>query len=199
MESVDVIDLHLIRFLQEHPRASYAMIARATDVSETTVRRRVESLIEANTLTPAMLPDLYALGFRASAMVGLKVDLARVDAIAEQIRDFPEVTFVAVTMGRIDILFFVAQPTLDALKEFLVERVAGMEGVRDTETYVTPRVLKVLGNWRVPIEAALCGLQAGDTDEDGRAPSRPRAVAASSERSRRRRGRGGVSAALPTE
>lgn len=152
MESVDGVDLRLIRCLQENPRASYAEIARLTGVSDTTVRRRVESLIEAGVVTPAMLPDLYLLGYRTSAMVCLKTDLARMIAIAEEIRTFPEVTMVALTMGRYDILFFVAQPTLDDLTQFMVERIAPIPGILETETLVTPRVLKVLGDWRVPLE-----------------------------------------------
>lgn len=152
MESVDLLDLRLIRCLQENPRASYATIARITGVSETTVRRRVEALIEDAVLTPAMLPDLHWLGYRTSAMIGVKTELGQMEKIAEQIRDFPEVTFVGLATGRYDILFFVAQPSLEALTRFMVDRIAPIPGIRETETFVTPRVMKVLGDWRVPID-----------------------------------------------
>ena len=151
MASADLTDLRLIRCLQEDPRASYAEIARRAGTSETTARRRVEALIGSGVLTPAMLPDLYRLGFRTSAMVGLKVELQRLLAVAEAIRALPEVTMVALTTGRYDILFFVAQPTLDDLTRFMVERIAPIPGVRESETLVTPRILKVLGDWRVPL------------------------------------------------
>lgn len=174
MEVADRTDLMLIRHLQEDPRATYAEIARAARVSETTVRRRVDALINAHTITPAMLPDLYQLGFRTSAMIGLRVDLHRLHEIAETIRDYAEVTMVAITTGRFDILFFVAFPTLDDLIQFLVDRIASIDGVRDTETMVTPRVLKVLGDWRVPLDQALGRYETPSvdgTDEEGLQPA----------------------------
>lgn len=169
LEVADHIDLMLIRHLQEDPRATYAEIARAARVSETTVRRRVDALINAHTITPAMLPDLYQLGFRTSAMIGLRVDLHRLHEIAETIRDYAEVTMVAITTGRFDILFFVAFPTLDELVQFLVDRIAPIEGVRETETMVTPRVLKVLGDWRVPLDQALSRYDRPAADGSGTA------------------------------
>lgn len=154
LESVDDLDLRLIRCLQEDPRASYAKIAREVNVSETTVRRRVEGLLASRAITLAMLPDLYTLGYRASAMVGVKADLARVMMIAEEIRSFPEVTMVALILGRYDILFFVAERSLDDLTRFMTEQIAPIAGIRSTETLVAPRVLKVLGDWRVPTGGA---------------------------------------------
>lgn len=158
LESVDDLDLRLIRCLQEDPRAAYAKIARAVNVSETTVRRRVEGLLASRAITLAMLPDLYTLGYRASAMVGVTADLVRVMAIAEEIRSFPEVTMVALILGRYDILFFVAERSLDDLTRFMTEQIAPIAGIRSTETLVAPRVLKVLGDWRVPT----CGASRDD-------------------------------------
>lgn len=154
MESVDDLDLRLIRCLQEDPRAAYAKIARTVNVSETTVRRRVEGLLASRTITLAMLPDLYTLGYRASAMVGVKADLERVTIIADAIRRFPEVTMVALILGRYDLLFFVAERSLDDLTRFMTEQIAPIRGIRSTETLVAPRVLKVLGDWRVPTDGA---------------------------------------------
>lgn len=154
MENIDKVDLRLIRCLQESPRASYATIARMSGIPGTTVRRRVEALIDAKIITPAMLPDLYKIGYTTSAMVGVKVDMERVDEIALQLKSFPEITLVALTMGRFDIMFFVAQPTLEDLTQFMSQQIAPIEGVRDTETLVTPRILKVLGDWRIPLDGS---------------------------------------------
>ncbi len=154
LESVDDLDLRLIRCLQEDPRAAYAKIAREVNVSETTVRRRVEGLLASRAITLAMLPDLYTLGYRASAMVGVKADLERVMMIAKEIRSFPEVTMVALILGRYDILFFVAERSLDDLTRFMTEQIAPITGIRSTETLVAPRVLKVLGDWRIPADGA---------------------------------------------
>lgn len=160
MDSVSQTDLRLIRCLQDNPRASYAQISRITGISETTTRRKIDALIESQVITPSIQPNLHLLGYQTSAMVGLKTELDQMDAIARKIRDFPEVTFVGLTTGRFDVMFFVAQSSLAALTEFMVQRIAPIDGIKQTETLVTPRVLKVLGDWRVPVEQ-----QIADTSE----------------------------------
>lgn len=151
--SIDNLDRKLIRCLQDHPRAAYATIARETGVSETTVKRRVESLINAGTITPAMIPDIYRLGYRTSAFVGLTVDLVELDAIAEQLTAFPEIVLVAPTMGRFDLMIFIAESSLDDLTRLISRQVAAIPGVRSTETLVTPRIFKAIYNWRLPEDA----------------------------------------------
>lgn len=156
---VDDLDRRLIRCLQDNPRASYATIARITGVSETTVRRRVEYLISSGVIVTAVLPDLHMLGYRTSAVVGLKTDLDQAHAIGDKITGFPEVTFVAWTTGHFDVVFVVAAETLDDLMKFLAERVAPMKGVRDVEPMVMPRMLKGMRSWRIPLDPS----RGGDT------------------------------------
>lgn len=154
-DSIDLVDLRLIRYLQDHPRASYSQVARETGVSETTARRRIEQLTESRVITTAVIPNIYRLGYRTRATIALKIDLAHMMEIAETIRAMPEVAFVSLTTGRWDLTFFVMLPSLGALTEFMIERIAPIPGIRESETLVTPRVLKVFADWRVPVDALL--------------------------------------------
>lgn len=168
---VDAMDLRLIRLLQADPRAAYATIARQADVSETTVRRRVEALISSGAISISVVPDLKRLGYVSSAFIGLKIDLSRLDDVVAAITPIPEVTFVAVTTGRFDLLIYAAERTLDDLTRFVVSRVASIPGVVDTETLVSPRLLKVLSDWRLPDPLA-------ESSASTSAMSRPREHAA---------------------
>lgn len=161
MKSVDEVDLNLIRTLQDDPRASYADLARLTGVSQTTARRRVEALLESQVITPAMIPDLHQLGFTTSGFVALNIDANRLYEIAAHIRDLPEVTSLHMTFGRFDLMLFVAQPSLAALREFVVEKIAPISGVMHSEVLISSNILKVLGNWRVPVESVLSNVEAG--------------------------------------
>jgi Lrp/AsnC family transcriptional regulator, regulator for asnA, asnC and gidA len=152
VESIDATDRLLVRLLQDHPRASYAAIARLAGVGETTARRRVESLIAARTIRPAAIPDLFGLGFHGSAFVGVKVELSELYKAAHIIRDLPEITLVAITTGRFDILFFVAQRSLQDLTDYLVNTIAPIPGMKSTETLVTSATLKFIGDWRLPLD-----------------------------------------------
>ena len=151
---IDEIDRRLIRCMLDSPRASYAELARATGVGETTARRRVESLIAMRIITPAVIPDVRQLGFTAMAIVGIHVDLNHLYEVAETIRDFREITSLHLSMGRYDIMATVAAESLDALQRFLVEKIAPLPGVRDTESFVSTRALKILRDWRLPPEGA---------------------------------------------
>lgn len=154
-DSIDLVDLRLIRYLQDHPRASYSMISRETGVSESTVRRRIEQLTETRMITSAVIPNVYRLGYRARATVALRVELGQMMQIAETLRMMPEVGFVSITTGRWDLTFFVILPSLESLTDFMIERIAPIPGIRDSETLVTPRVLKVFADWRVPVDTII--------------------------------------------
>ncbi len=147
---IDEVDRRLIRCMLDNPRASYAELARATGVAETTARRRVEALIAQKVITPAVIPDVRQLGFSAMAIVGINVDLNYLYEAAETIRGFKEVTSLHLTMGRYDLMATVAEASLEDLSRFLVEKVAPLPGIRDTESFVSTRALKILRDWRLP-------------------------------------------------
>ena len=152
MVSVDDLDRFLIRCLQDDPRATYATIARMTDVSETTVKRRIEALMEGGVITTAVFPNPRLLGYQVQASIGISVELTKVETIAFTVRDFPEVAYVAMALGRYDLLVYVVVPTVSDLTRFMMERIAPIPGIKDTETVITPRVYKAFANWRVPID-----------------------------------------------
>lgn len=151
MVSVDDLDRFLIRCLQDSPRATYATIARQTNVSETTVKRRIESLMEGGVISTNVFPNPRLLGYQVQASIGITADLALAEEIAVTVRDFPEVAYVASALGRYDLLIYVVVPTVNDLTRFMMERLAPIEGIRHTETVLTPRVYKAFANWKVPI------------------------------------------------
>ena len=149
-EQLDELDRQIVRYLLNAPRATYAEVARATGVSETTVRRRMDALIKARVITPAVIPDVRQLGYRAMALVGINVDLNHIYQVVEHIRDLPEVTSLHMTMGRYDLFATIAAPDLDSLMSVLIHKIAPLPGVRDTESFVSTRAVKILRDWRLP-------------------------------------------------
>jgi DNA-binding Lrp family transcriptional regulator len=146
---VDASDRRLVRLLQDHPRASYAELARLAGMSETTVRRRVEGLFAAGVIASSVVPDVRALGYGLS-LIGIRAELNHIEEIANQLRECDEVTMVLVTLGRFDLFVGVALRSVDDIYPFLRERVAPLPGVRDVETFVSPTTVKLFRDWRVP-------------------------------------------------
>ena len=159
---VDSTDLKLIRILQDHPRASYAEIARLAGMNESTTRRRVESLFASGVVTPAVIPNIRELGFEAVILMGIKVELKQLDEVAETLRSFPEVTMLLVTLGRYDIFISVAFRAVNEVHDFIVNRIALLPGVKDTEAFVSMSSLKILRDWRVPDEAIERALESAE-------------------------------------
>jgi Lrp/AsnC family transcriptional regulator, regulator for asnA, asnC and gidA len=150
MDGVSSTDLDLVRCLLESPRASYAELARQTGVSETTAKRRVEALIEDGVIKPALIPDVRRLGFQTMAIVGVKVDLNQLDEVARAISELPQVTSIHMTLGRYDVMATIAERSLEQLTETIAQELASVTGVREVETFVSTRALKILHNWRLP-------------------------------------------------
>jgi Lrp/AsnC family transcriptional regulator, regulator for asnA, asnC and gidA len=144
----------LIRHLQDSPRASYAELARATGSSESTVKRRVESLLERGVIHPSMHADLEQLGIDVRAMIGFRVQLDKLTSVAKHLSQIPDVTFVALTAGRFDVIAFVAKRSLVELTRFMTDDVGSVDGVISSETLITTEVYKQFGDWRMPLDGA---------------------------------------------
>jgi DNA-binding Lrp family transcriptional regulator len=164
MREVDAVDLILVRVMLDEPRASYAELARAAGIAESTAKRRVTTLIETGVITPAVIPDVRKLGYQTLTIVGMKVDLNHLHSTGEIIRDLPEVTSLHMTMGRFDLHATVATRDLDHMRMFLIENIAPLPGIRDIESFVSTRALKILRDWRMPPEVFVGN---GAADESG--------------------------------
>lgn len=147
---LDSIDLQLIRLLQDQPRASHAELARQSGISISTVRRRVESLLQSGAIAYSVYPNVWRIGYRAVSLLGIDADYTRVEEIASQLRNMEEITLVLITLGRYDIIAGLALRDVEDIHPFLKERIAPIEGIRDFETLVSGAVVKEFREWRVP-------------------------------------------------
>ena len=146
---VTTTDRTLIRLLQQNARASFAELSRATGIPESTVRRRVERLQERGVVSFSMSADPAVLGYEITAVIGLKVDLSRLDVVGEQLRAMPEVTYAAFAMGSLDVILQVVVRSQVELVA-LLRSLADIDGVQRTETFLLPAILKPATAWAIP-------------------------------------------------
>jgi len=146
---VSTTDRILIRLLQQNARVSFAELSRVTGIPESTVRRRVERLQERGIIRFAMIADADQLGYDISAMIGLRIDLARLHDIGDMLTEMSEVVFASFLTGSFDIMVQVVVESQDALVSLLTG-LARIDGVRSSETFLMPRVLKPLTAWVIP-------------------------------------------------
>src|SRR5688572_15504844 len=82
---LDDLDKAIIKCLQLDGRRPYAQIGRELKVPEATVRQRAERLISRGIVQVVGVTDPLAMGFQQPAFIGLHVDAARLDDVAEKV------------------------------------------------------------------------------------------------------------------
>jgi Lrp/AsnC family transcriptional regulator for asnA, asnC and gidA len=148
---LDEVDRKILRAFRFGGRLSNSEIARQVEVSEGTVRRRIAALEELGTLKFVAITDPKNLGFNLNVLIGVKADGDKVLLIAQQLAEMPEVPYTAISMGSFDIFVTALLPSTEAWSEFRA-RLAGIDGVRSTETFHVTRVLKQNFDW-VPADS----------------------------------------------
>jgi Lrp/AsnC family transcriptional regulator for asnA, asnC and gidA len=144
---LDDLDKAIIKCLQLDGRRPYAQIGRELQVPEATVRQRAERLISRGVVQVVGVTDPLAMGFQQPALIGLKVEPGRLDEIAQHIGALEEVTYLVVTAGRFDLVCEVVCADNDHLLRVLTEQLAGIDGIRSTETLVELRFVKESYQW----------------------------------------------------
>jgi Lrp/AsnC family transcriptional regulator for asnA, asnC and gidA len=144
---LDDLDKAIIKALQLDGRRPYAQIGRELKVPEATVRQRAERLISRGVVQVVGVTDPLAMGFGQPAFIGLHVDPARLDEVADAVASLEEVTYVVVTAGRFDMICEVVCEDNEHLLRVLADQLAAIGGIRSTETMVELRFVKESYRW----------------------------------------------------
>lgn len=151
--TVTSTDRAIIRLLQQNARMSYAELSRVTGIPESTVRRRMDRLQQRGVIEFAMIADPARLGYDLRSMIGLKIELGKLETIAATLRSMNEVIFAGFVTGNFDIVIQVVVQSQDALVDFLTNHLARIDGVKSTETFVMPYIIKPSTSWILPEES----------------------------------------------
>jgi Lrp/AsnC family transcriptional regulator for asnA, asnC and gidA len=146
---IDDLDRRIIKMLQTNGRLSNTEVARALDVTETTVRKRIAHLLDEKLLTIVAVPSPEAVGTTLSAILGVSVDLPAMQTVADTIKTYPEVRYVGLATGRYELLveaFFVDQ---EHLLDFVTKRLGTLDGVTNLETSIILKVVKFSYEWEI--------------------------------------------------
>jgi Lrp/AsnC family transcriptional regulator for asnA, asnC and gidA len=116
----DDLNREIIKMLQQDGRLPYKDIAVALDVSEGTIRNRVQSMKQSGALKIVALADPMAIRYKADAMIGIKVGTPSTPReVATRLAELGEVVYVLWVSGRYDLLIEVVCETRGAFQQFL--------------------------------------------------------------------------------
>lgn len=126
---MDQIDRNILEYLKQNGRAAYTKIADELDVSEGTVRNRVQRMKEDGVIERFTV-ETRGEGISAIVMVKLSTEVSLenvLGSLSENI-DFHEVT------GDHDLVMEIERGTTGELNEE-IDGIRAIEGVVDTKTY----------------------------------------------------------------
>jgi Lrp/AsnC family transcriptional regulator for asnA, asnC and gidA len=147
---IDPIDVGIVGALQADGRRPFTQIARDLGISEAAVRQRVARLEAAGVMQVVAVADPIQVGYKTMTMVGISVEPGRREAVAEALRNLPEVSYLVLTAGSFDLLCEVVCEDNDHLLRFLGEELGRLDGINGTETFMYLRLLKESYTWSMP-------------------------------------------------
>ena len=136
MHEVSCLDRKIIRCLSDDARMPVSKVAETLGVPDSTVRHRLARLTESGVISFVTLTDPLKLGYRFWVMIGLKVDLGKIQDILKRLAEFQEIYFVAAATGSFDVIVNAVFISDGHLFRFLSESLSRVDGVKDTVTFV---------------------------------------------------------------
>ena len=133
---LDDINGQIIDILREDGRSSNASIARRLGVSEGTIRRRLNMLINSGIVKVNVFLNSAKMGLSTEAIIGIQVDPDKVEMVGESLSKLNEIEWVSITTGSFDMFVWVTVQSAEQLGFFLRNEVATIPGVRKTETFM---------------------------------------------------------------
>jgi Lrp/AsnC family transcriptional regulator for asnA, asnC and gidA len=152
LDDVDAIDLAIVRMLQEQGRTTNAHIARVLGVSEPTVRKRIDRLVQDEIIKVVAVLNPGKTGYQTDVLIGIRVEPGSLLAVGESLSRREEVVYLGYTTGRHDILVEMLFRDNDALFDFLNRQLPAIGAIVSTETYHVLRTGKINYDWKLPAD-----------------------------------------------
>ncbi len=142
---LDEAELAMLAVLARDGRAGYPELARATGLSDSTVRRRLDHLRDTGAFYVDVEIDPLLLGFETQAMMLATVAPGDLATVGAALGEHTEVPFAAAITGAANLLAVVICRDTDALYAYITERIGALRAVQHLEVVPLIRTVKRAG------------------------------------------------------
>jgi Lrp/AsnC family transcriptional regulator for asnA, asnC and gidA len=139
---LDDLDHQLVDALRMNGRKANSELARELGVTETTVRRRLQRLVEDGYVRIVAVTNPRRIGFQMDVVVALIVDIYQLEAVAARLAELAEVRFVGHVAGKYNLHFVGLFRNAEHFHRFLTETLAALPGIQTVETMQVLKVYK---------------------------------------------------------
>ncbi|WP_406270940.1 Lrp/AsnC family transcriptional regulator [Actinacidiphila glaucinigra] len=139
---LDATDEALLAVLARDGRASYPELHRATGLSESAAKRRLEQLRGSGVLYTDVQLDTAWVGHDTRAIFWITAAPSALSSVGQALAAHPETAYVAATTGSSNLVAVVICSSTPELYRYLSECVGALDGVRHVETVPSLRLVK---------------------------------------------------------
>jgi Lrp/AsnC family transcriptional regulator for asnA, asnC and gidA len=128
---IDELDLKILKLLQEDGRLPFMDIAQKLKLSESTIRKRVQTLKERGVIKRFTVEiDPAKIGLNTVAIVGIDVDPPKLLEVAQKLCELKEIRCVATSTGDHMIMTEIWTKDGRELTRLISEKIGPIEGVK---------------------------------------------------------------------
>jgi Lrp/AsnC family transcriptional regulator for asnA, asnC and gidA len=139
---MDSLDEKIIRLLEKDARASSETLSHKLNTSPATVRRRIKNLVGTGVLRLVALIDPHKANLPIVCGIRLNVDHGKLEMAASRLASYSEVKWIATVTGPFEIFVTAAFRSTTEMSDFVQDKLAKIEGLRGTETFICLNVRK---------------------------------------------------------
>lgn len=140
MTDLDAIDVRILNILQENARITTLELAEQVGLSPTPCARRVKRLEDDGLIQRYVtLLDEKKAGLDLSVFISVRLrnqTAETIDKFDRSVRSMPEITECYLVTGAHDYLLHLRVADVDALRDFLRERLVTIEGIAEAQTSI---------------------------------------------------------------
>ncbi|RKD25637.1 transcriptional regulator [Ammoniphilus oxalaticus] len=129
MKKLDQLDFEILGLLQGDGRKSYTEMGNLLNVSEGTIRSRINKMLEDRIFEFIIHVDPNKIGLFVQAIIGIKTQLGFQEDVASKLQEFSAVRFIGAFSGRNDIILQAYFRSNDELVNFVNQELAKIEGI----------------------------------------------------------------------
>lgn len=136
-----------MELLSSDARRSVSEMAEVVGVSRANAYQRIARMRAEGVITGfTVRTDPHRLGLDVAALIVVNSDQRSWRELRTELRELPGAEYVALTAGGFDFVVLVRVPDVETLRDVVLERLQGMEGVRSTQTmFILDEVGRVSG------------------------------------------------------
>ena len=131
---LDRTDRQILALLRDEGRRPNTEIARTIGVSEPTVRKRVDRMLQDGVLKVLAVLNEAATSYSVDAIIGIRVRTGQMRPVGRQLADIDQVAYVGYVTGSYDIIIEVLLRTSDELLLLLSSGFEHIDSIVASET-----------------------------------------------------------------